>query len=72
MQVRTQRADRFQREAIYGFRKALLPVPGRKVRAYMGGKSDVFTHGEPVGSVIRKDVVRPIEGYAQGKTAGAV
>ena len=72
MQMRAQGPDRFARRAIYGFCEAVLPVPGRKVRAHMGRKPNVFTHVEPVSSVIRKDVVRPFEGYAQGETAGAV
>lgn len=72
MQMRTQRTDRFTREAIHGVREAVLPVPGRKVRAHLGRESDVFAHVEPIGSVIRKDVVRPFAGLAQGETAGAV
>ena len=72
MQMRTQRPDRFARRTINGFCKAVLPVPGCKVRAHMGREPDVFTHAEPVSSVIRKDVVRPFEGYAQSKAAGAV
>ena len=53
-------------------REIVLSVLGRKVRAHMGREPDVFTHAEPVSSVIRKDVVRPLEGYAQGETAGAI
>ena len=72
MQMRTQRADRFEREAFHGVCEVVLPVPGRKVRAHMGGELDVFAHVEPVGPVIRKDVVRSFAGHAQGETAGAV
>ena len=72
MQMRTQRTDRFAREAIDGVREVVLPVPGRKVRAHVGRKSDVLAHVEPIGSVFREDVVRPFAGYAQGETAGAV
>ena len=72
MQMRTQRSDRFAGEAIDGVCEAVLPVPGRKVRAHMGREPDVLAHVEPIGSVFRKDVVRPFAGYAQGETAGAV
>lgn len=72
MQMRTQRTDRFEGEAIDGVCEAVLPVLGRKVRAHLGRESDVFAYVEPIGSVFRKDVVRPFTGYAQGETAGTV
>ena len=72
MQMRTQRADSFAREAIDGVREVVLPVPGRKVRAHVGRNSDVLAHVEPIGSVFRKDAVRQLAGHAQGETAGAI
>ncbi len=70
--MRTQRSNRFTREAIHGVREAVLPMPRRKVRAHLGREPDVFAHVEPISSVIRKDVVRPFKGNAQGKTAGTL
>lgn len=72
MQMRKQGPDCFQRRAIAGFCEAVLPVPRCNVRAHLGSKLDVLTYAKPLRSVIRKNVVRSFEGYAQGETAGAV
>ena len=70
--MRAQGTDRFARKAFHRVREVVLPVPGREMRAHMGRELDVFAHVEPIGSVIRKDVIRPFAGFTEGETAGVV
>jgi hypothetical protein len=56
MQLRTQGPDRLAGRGNQSLCKTVLPVPGRKVRAHMGGKSDVLAHAQSVIPDVREDV----------------
>lgn len=71
MQLRTQGPDCLARRGNQSLCKTLLPMPGRKVRAHMGGKSDIFTHAQPVISDVRTDADRSLTRDAQSEAAGA-
>lgn len=71
LQVRPQGPNCFTGRGNNGVREAVLPMPGRKVRAYVGVEPDVLTHAQSVFADLRTHVDRSISRVAQGKAAGA-
>ena len=71
MQVRPQGPNCFTGRGNNGVREAVLPMPGRKVRAYVGVEPDVLTHAQSVFADLRTHVDRSVSRVAQGKAARA-
>ena len=72
MQVRPQGPNCFTGRGNNGVREAVLPMPGCKVRAYVGVEPDVLTHAQSVFADLRTHVDRSVSRVAQGEAAGAV
>lgn len=71
MQLRTQGPNCLAGRGNDSLRQIILPVPGRNVRAHMGGQSDVLAHAQSVVADVRADADRSLTRNAQSEAAGA-